>query len=391
MMTSVEKRKLGGKIGTTAKLAAVIFAVTLLIFAISRVRQVADSNYSMMVSQSVLDHQSFALDGYAIPRYEPVWHGYYFKNGDIYQLEITRNRIYYHFPPGTSILSIPFVAVLNLFGVSAVNPDGSYNARGEVKIEAGLAALLMAALAVVFFLTARLLLPLKLSVAVAFGGALGTQVYSTASRALWSETWGILLLGLAIWLLLANETGNRRLRPVLLATLLSWMFFVRPTFAIAVAAVTVYIFSFHRQFFLRYALTGACWFVAFIAFSWYHFGHFLPSYYRANRFSASLFWTALAGNLISPARGLLVYVPVLLFVAFLLIRYWRLIRFPRLVWLSLAVATGHIILISGFPHWWGGHSFGPRLTTGLVPWFLLLGSLGIDAMVKSRAPLGAKF
>lgn len=29
--------------------------------------------------------------------------------------------------------------------------------------------------------------------------------------------------------------------------------------------------------------------------------------------------------------------------------------------------------------WWGGHSYGPRLTAGLVPWFALLGILGITA------------
>ena len=383
MMTSVQKRKLATRMGRTGAVALVIFVVTFSIFTISRVRQVADSNYSMLVSQSLLDHQSLALDGYAIPRHEPVWHGYYFKNGPIYQLELAQNHIYYHFPPGTSILSTPFVAVLNLIGVSPVNADGTYNARGEVKIEAGLAALLMAVLAVVFFFIARILLPLKVSALVSLGGALGTQVYSTASRAMWSETWGILLLGFVLLMLLAHETSHRRLQPIALASLLSWMFFVRPTFAIPVAAITVYLFLFHRWSFIRYALTGAVWFASFVAYSWYHFGHLLPSYYRAGRFGTSTFFTALAGNLISPARGLLVYVPILLFVGFLLIRYRRVIRFPRLVWLSLSVITGHLMLISGFPHWWGGHSFGPRFTTGLVPWFVLLAILGIDALRQS--------
>jgi hypothetical protein len=370
---------------STATVAAIlIFVSTLSIFLFSRIHQVADSAYSMLLSQSLIDHGSFKLDAYALPRHEPVWHGYYFKNGPIYQLEIARGHIYYHMPPGSSVLSTPFVAVLNLFGISAARSDGTYDPRGEVIIEAGLAALLMAALSVVFFYTARLLLPVGWSVTLALGGALGTQVYSTASRALWSETWGILLLGIVIYFLLRSETGKRALNPILLASLLAWMYFVRATFSVHILAITVYLLIFHRKIFLRYAITGAAWLGAFVFYSWFNFGQLLPNYYRASRLQFDVFWEALAGNLISPSRGVLVYVPVLFFVAFMLVRYRRHQTYQRLVWLSLAIITGHLVTVSSFNHWWGGHSFGPRFTTGLVPWFVLLGTLGTSAMLKWR-------
>lgn len=383
-MMPAKHQRLFGRIQRTTVLGIAIFAFTLFVFMISHVHQVADSSYSMMLSQGLLQHRSFAFDGYALPRYEPTWHGYYFKNGPIYQLEVADGHVYYHFPPGTSILSAPFVAVLNRFGVSAVNADGTYNPRGEAMIEAGLAALLMATLATLFFYTALLLLPPGWSAVVALGGALGTQVYSTASRALWSDTWGILLLGVVIFLLLAYEVGKRRLNPILLASLLAWMYFVRPTFAVAIAAISVHLLIFHRALFVRYALTGAVWLAGFVIYSLVHYAHLLPAYYRANRLQFNVFWIALAGNLVSPARGLLIYVPILFFIAFLLVRYRRYIVYPRLVWLSLAVMVVHLILISGFPHWWGGHSFGPRFSTGLVPWFVLLGILGINAMLRWR-------
>jgi len=269
-------------------------------------------------------------------------------------------------------------------GVSAANPDGSYDRRGEVVIEAGLAALLLATLAVIFFCTARLVLPLGWSVAAALGAAFGTQVYSTASRALWSDTWGILLLGIVILLLLRQETAARGFSSVLLASLLAWTYFVRPTFGVHIAAVSVYLFIFHRRLFLPYALTGAAWLALFVCYSWFHFGRLLPSYYDAGRLEFDSFWEALAGNLVSPARGLLVYVPVLLYVAFLLARYWHTLSHRRLVWLSLAIIAGHLLAISSFNHWWGGHSFGPRFSTGLVPWFFLLAVLGIRAMLDWR-------
>jgi hypothetical protein len=377
-----DRRKFIKRLSTTTVAGAIIFVLTLSIFLFSRIRQVADSEYSMLLSQSLLSHGSFTLDAYALPRHEPVWHGYYFKNGPVYQLEITRGHLYYHLPPGSSILSTPFVAVFNLIGISAANADGTYDRRAEVIIEAGLAAFLMALLSVIFFYTAQLLLPIKWSIVVVFGGALGTQVYSTASRALWSETWGILLLGVVIFLLLRSERGLRRFNPILLATLLSWMYFVRPTFSVHILAITVYLFIYYRQLFLSFAITGAAWLAAFIFYSWSHFGQLLPNYYRASRLQFDTFWEALAGNLISPSRGLLIYVPSLLFVTFLLARYRRHLAHQRLVWLSLVIIAGHLAIISSFSHWWGGHSFGPRFTTGLVPWFVLLGVLGVHAMLN---------
>jgi hypothetical protein len=183
---------------------------------------------------------------------------------------------------------------------------------------------------------------------------------------------------------LRNEIGKREFNPVLMASLLAWMYFVRPTFSIHILAISVYLFIYYRRLFLPVAITGALWLAGFVLYSWIHFRELLPSYYRASRLQFSSFWVALAGNLISPARGLLVYVPIILFVAFMLLRYRRQMSHKRLLWVSLAVIAGHLAIVSSFPHWWGGHSFGPRFTTGLVPWFVLLGVLGASAMLKWR-------
>ena len=98
-------------------IAIAIFSFTLLVFALSQVRQVTDSNYSMLLSQSLIEHGSFKLDDYALPRLEPMNRGYYTSNGAIYQLELANNHIYYHLPPGTSVLSVPYVALMKLFGI----------------------------------------------------------------------------------------------------------------------------------------------------------------------------------------------------------------------------------------------------------------------------------
>ena len=365
-------------------IAALLFAAMLSIFLASRIHQIADSSYSMLLSESLIRHHSFALDNYALPSAAPVIAGDYLKYGNIYQLEVINGHVYYYFPPGSSILSMPLVTVMNMFGVSAAKADGAYDPNGEAAIEAKIAALLMAGLAAIFYFLARLVLPKFLSIIVAFGGALGTQIWSTASRSLWTDTWGSFLLGLVLVMLLGAATDRIRLRPILLGTLLSWMYIVRPTFAVPITGIAVYIFLYYRTLFLRLAITGAVWLTAFVLYSWRLFGHLLPSYYRVSRLQVDVFWTAMAGNLISPGRGLFVYVPALFFVVYLLARYRRRIVYPRLAVLSIAVIVVHLTVISCFVHWWGGHSFGPRLSTGLVPWFVLLAILGLQAMLKAR-------
>jgi hypothetical protein len=360
-----------------------IFVLTLIVFLLSPVRQVTDSRYSMLLTQSLLDRGSFRLDHYALPRHEPEWDKTFFKHGD-YRLEASRGHVYYYLPPGSSVLSAPFVALLNAFGISAVGGDNAYDHRGEVRIETLLAAFLMAALSCLFFYTARLMLPTLWSALVALGGALGTQVYSTASRALWSHTWGILLLGIVVFLLLRREVRQRGFSPVLLASLLSWLYFIRPTFAVSILAVSVYIFLFQRRLFPRYAVTGALWLAAFVLYSWTQFGQLLPSYYLVSRLEPDYFSEALAANLISPSRGLLIYVPVLLFVAFLLVRHRVQLVHRRLVRLALVVIAADALVVSAFPQWWAGHCFGPRFMTGSVPWFVLLGTLGLRASLTWR-------
>ena len=358
---------------------AIIFVITYLIFLASHVYQSADSKYSMLVGESLWYHRSFTLDHYRIPGFYPAGqNGETARNG-VYQLELVNGHIYYAYPPGSSVLSVPYIIFMNALGVSSANPDGAYNPKGEMKIESGLAALLMAAFVTTLFYTGRLLLTLYWSVVIAIGSALGTQIWSTASRAMWSDTWGVFLMGLVIWMLLSEQVRAQPLRPVMLASLLSWSFFVRPTSSLPIMAVTIYLILFHRSLLARFAVTGALWLAGFVAYSWHTFGKLLPTYYAPNKLSFESFWMPLAGHLISPSRGLLIFVPTILFIIYLLIHYARALTSLRLVALALGIIAAHLIMISGFPIWWGGHCYGPRLATGLVPWFALLGILGMKA------------
>jgi hypothetical protein len=203
---------------------------------------------------------------------------------------------------------------------------------------------------------------------------------------LWSLTWQLLLIGLSLLQLAAHEARGRRLRPVLQATLLSWAYFVRPTSALFIAAVSLYLLRFERALFARYAVTGALWLGAFVAYSLAHFGSALPPYYEARRLSLDGFGAHLLGHLIAPSRGLLVFAPVLLVLSAWLLSYRRRLPAPRLLAPSLLAIAAHLVVVSAFPDWAGGHSYGPRMTADLVPWLFLLGCIALAPALSQARP-----
>ena len=355
--------------------AVMIFAITSAIFLASPVRGLTDARYTPLVGEALLRHGSFALDQWFVGR-----------TNLSYQLERVGGHVYYRYPPGGPVLVAPLVWVLARLGLSAVGPDEQYDSGGDRYVQAVLAALLMALLAVIFLRTALLVLIPRWSWIVALAGALGTQVWSTASRVLWSDTFLTLILGAVVWLLVLHETGRRRLSAPLLATLLAWGYFCRPTASLAIMAITLYLMRYHRGLVGSYLATGAVWIVVFVTYSWLTFGTLLPTYYRTGTFSLHSFGSGLLGILLSPSRGQLVFVPVTLFVAYLLARYWRSLPLPRLIMPALLSVLAHVALISIFEQWHGGHSYGPRYLTPLVPWLVLLAALGLRALLERRAP-----
>jgi hypothetical protein len=179
------------------------------------------------------------------------------------------------------------------------------------------------------------------------------------------------------------EEKRSSLKATLLVTLVSWMYIVRPTSAFDVIAISIFIFMFHRERFLAWIGTGVFWLIIFFAYSFWAFGTLLPSYNRLFQLltiKGSL--EALAAILISPSRGLIVFVPQIIIVVFLVVWHWRDLPHRRLAVLAIAVVLAEAVTISVWPRWWGGASFGPRLLTDTIPWFMLLAILGCSALLR---------
>jgi hypothetical protein len=333
--------------------------------------QHGDSCYSMLLSENLFLHGNLWLDDYHLP-------------AEDYRLERVEGHVYYAFPLGSSVLSAPLIGFLRHRGMSAISAEGSaFTLDGEAAIDKRLATMLMAAFAVLAYFTARALLPVAWSASVACVAVFGTQVFSTTSRAMWSDTWGSVLIGLAVFVLLSSSARATRPSASLLATLLSLAYVVRPTSVIPLVATSAYIIAIgerpRTRAVLAFGVTCAAWLGLFVAYSWCHFHALLPSYYAATRLSFHHPLESLAGNLVSPSRGLIIYVPALAAVLLLLVVHRRAIQHRALVVLAASVMVAHILMLAGFDHWWGGHSYGARLTASLVPWMVLLGVIAVDA------------
>jgi hypothetical protein len=73
----------------------------------------------------------------------------------------------------------------------------------------------------------------------------------------------------------------------------------------------------------------------------------------------------------------------------LLILYRGSLSGSRLLLPAGATVLIGLILISFNQGWWGGHSYGPRLTTDLVPWLFLGAVIALAAREKSRKEASA--
>jgi hypothetical protein len=363
--------------------AAVVAAACFAVFYASPVDQVGDSRYTLLLADQLLRERSFDL----APRLSRGAHPTLAPGVEMpYQLAAVGPRVYYDFSPASAVFSVPFVPVLGALGLRFLPPDGGYDPHAEQQGQKLMAALLTSLAAAAFFAIARTVAPRGASLVVALAGALGTPAWSTASRALWSHTWPLLFASLGILLLLRALAGAGAWRPVALGCLWSAASLARPTFAIPLVAVGALLVWRAPRSFPAFALTVAAWAAVLVAYARTAFGTWLPHYFTPLDLSAEDAPMALLGTWLSPSRGFLLYVPVAAFVVYAAIRYPPRPDLRPLRLLSAAVIVGHTVLLSTHPLWWGGHCYGPRCMTDVVPWFVLLATLALDG--RSRAPDG---
>jgi hypothetical protein len=370
------------RVGTTRRrclLAGGLFLVVLVVYVRSPVVTVTDSVWVIPTAFSLADEHDADLDEYpdAIAAL------------DGWQLVTAPDgRTFYKVPVASSLLVLPMALVAR-----AVDPavDADVRAGRATTVEPVLASIVVAAAVAVVLLTA---LASGASEATALVAALvfafATSAWSTASRALWMHGPSMLVVALSLYALVRARADERR-RPFDLGAagaLLALAFFVRPTNAVVAVAFGVYAVVAYRRRVLPLVAGAGAVTIAFVALDLALYGSVLPDYIRSDRLALSAtVLEALAGNLVSPARGLLVYSPVLLFAVYGFVRLRRSppAGFARADGLEIAAATAvaaQWLVVSLFPHWWAGWAYGPRFLADVLPlivWFLPAALTGLRA------------
>lgn len=343
-----------------------LFLLVFISHARSRVIVSTDSMWSIYLAKSMVVDGDLILDEYRDLAKER-------KN---YGLRKRKGQLYSYFPVGTALLATPFVWIYEkTLPLSAQFLPG-FPASQEISAEdmnlplqRVIASLFVALTVVIIFLFASQSLPIVAAISVALIAAFGTSLWSTASRGLWQHGPGAMLIMGSLYLI--SKARTQPLGAGISGALLAFAYIVRPTNAIAFICFGLFLLLTNKEAFRIFTISALLIFIPFLAFSYDFFARIVPPYYNANRLH--LGWhlpEALLANLLSPNRGIFFLSPVLLPS---LIAIYRTLRFPKADLLSVAVLAaffGHLLSVSLFPEWWGGHAFGARYMCETIPYLI---------------------
>ena len=340
-----------------------------------------DAYLSVPTAVSILHSASLELDQFSSPVVK-AHYGYSEVNGHHYD----------RFPWAVALLFVPGVAIVDLFGHLGIG-SGAHalvetNHMGPLQLVTASVVTALAAVAVAVVAYERLSGTAsrrrRVSFAVGLVFALGTSAWSTASRALWQHGPSMLALALALLATSRLQRGDRpRSMAAALGVAVAGAYVLRPTNAIAIAGFTLLVALRHRRQLAPYLVSLLSVLAVFVAVNVAAYGLVLPGYFSAGRISAhGAYVEALLANLVSPARGLLVFSPVVaLSMAGFLLQVRRRTLSP-LDSIAAACVVAQLLVVSAQNEgWWAGHAFGPRFMSDVFPFLAYLSIPAAEALL----------
>jgi hypothetical protein len=278
-------------------------------------------------------------------------------------LRLPGSRVVNYFPLGPSLVALPFVFFGNMTHVPTMDI-------------AAITANTIAALSAVtlFLLAGNLGVSTCIALLVTLIFSFGTSQFSIHAGGLWSHNVIVFASLLALYIVtLRDRRWVLTLPFVLLLGYLS-----RPDFSLMIMAIIGYLLLTDKAKAVQVTAILSVLMLGFMIWCQSTYGSFLPPYYQSSRLSLDNFGSHILGQFFSPNRGLLIYNPI-----FLVSLWGGVIAFKydvdhKIMYRLVAiVCLVFFITVACFFHWWGGHSFGPRLH---APMFGLLCVLMLPAM-----------
>jgi hypothetical protein len=248
-------------------------------------------------------------------------------------------------------------------------------------------SLLVAAAVALAFMTARRFTTRGRAAFVAIAIGAGTGLWTTASQTLWQHETAIFGLMLAIFALTARDVRTRH--GMLIGIGLGLAAASRMQLGAAVIVLiagTVRVAGWRAGALASAVCAAIVLPVAITNLRW--FGSFLGAAPMLEALHGTVHGTTqsfrlqndgFAGLLVSPSRGLLIFSPVIAFVA-------AGARIPRrAVWplpgsWCLAAAVVQYVVYGSYTVWWGGHTFGPRYMLDVLPMLVPAAAVAAEAV-----------
>jgi fluoride ion exporter CrcB/FEX len=334
-------------------LLVLIFLVVFVSYVHSPIMTGSDARWVIPTTLNIINKGSLELDDYSK----------LIKKNNNYAILTFNDHYYNYFPYGTSIIAIPFVWIAKCF----MNESAIIQYHSQ--LERVIASFILALTAILIYSIACMQLEWPYALVIGFIFAFCTSAWSQASRELYQHGPSMLMLTVSLYLILRAERQPRLIQYVGAPLVMAYV--IRPTNSLALCCFSLLVLFYHRQYFWRYLAWALLVAVPFVLINLVTYHALLPPYYSPGRIGLTdSFFEALLGNLISPARGLLVFSPIFLLVFFGIFLKITARRMHQVDYCLVAIIVLHWLAISAFPHWWAGHSYGPRLFADMVPFLV---------------------
>jgi len=326
----------------------------------------SDPQLTLLTSQSLLQNQSTNL----YPYYTKVKPEDFADGNWKYSYWEKQKKVYYFYPIGTSILSIPVVALANSLGVDFI--DKKSDAIWQCIISSACVCIIFLLLTLI----ASKFISYYYSLLASFIFCLSTSIISTVALALWSFNYEMIFILLCFLHIVNHKDDLKNIKGYKIGMYIFVAWLCRPSVLIVIGILAVCLFFINKKQLLYFILTLFIMYIPLGIYSFTHFNLSVPAYYHP------LFWThmppseqpfgeRLVAILFSPARGLLLFTPVLILSFAGIIK--KDIRKNPLYIISFIWVFIHAIMLARQANWWGGWSYGPRLfTDALIPLFIML-------------------
>lgn len=312
-----------------------------------------------------------------------------FDTDQLWTLFKARNEIapdgesYSKYGYGVSLFSVPLYALaLALPGLGLVQ---------TTLLTSSVAIALAGALV---FLSARRMgysMAVSACVALLFGLATPAWVYA---KQLWSEPYCLVTLFAAFYYLLCYRGERRQVDAILAALALGLAIATRTTNVALVLFYAWYGFSGARRDarmrrgLALFAVVLGLLLLSIGWYDWVRYGSPLATGYRADETFSTPLLQGLYGLLLSPGRGLFVYVPFLIVLPWSLAALWRSARDETI--LALAISAIYLLVFATWYYWWAGTNWATRFLVPLLPFLVLAVAPVVEVAARVLGRLGER-